>query len=144
MLELTERETIEDVDRLRQGLEACRALGVRIAADDVGAGNAGLRLLSLVTFDVVKIDLSLVQDALTNEPSAEILGALRDMASRRGAVVVAEGVETSAQLRLVKSVGIDAAQGYLLGRPGEALTVDSIDIQTLLETNRSARVSAAA
>jgi diguanylate cyclase (GGDEF)-like protein len=144
VLELTERETIEDIDRLRQGLEACRALGVRIAADDVGAGNAGLRLLSLVAFDVVKIDLSLVQDALTNEPSAEILNALRDMASRRGAVVIAEGVETSAQLRLVRSVGIDAAQGYLLGRPGEPLAAATIDIQTLLESNRVARIGAAA
>ena len=101
VLELTEREEIEDLARLRRGLEACRSLGVRVAADDVGAGNAGLRLLSLVPFDVVKIDLSLVQDAVTHETSAEILATLRDLATRRGAVVVAEGLETQQQLKLV-------------------------------------------
>jgi EAL domain-containing protein (putative c-di-GMP-specific phosphodiesterase class I) len=132
VLELTEREEIEDLARLRRGLEACRALGVRVAADDVGAGNAGLRLLSLVPFDVVKIDLSLVQDAVTHETSAEILATLRDLATRRGAVVVAEGLETQQQLRLVLAAGIDAGQGYLLGRPGEATDAQPVDMQALL------------
>ncbi len=132
VLELTEREEIEDLARLRRGLEACRALGVRVAADDVGAGNAGLRLLSLVPFDVVKIDLSLVQDAVTHETSAEILATLRDLATRRGAVVVAEGLETQQQLKLVLAAGIDAGQGYLLGRPGEATDAQPIDMQALL------------
>ncbi|HEX7471511.1 MAG TPA: EAL domain-containing protein [Candidatus Limnocylindrales bacterium] len=132
VLELTEREEIEDLARLRRGLEACRALGVRVAADDVGAGNAGLRLLSLVPFDVVKIDLSLVQDAVTHETSAEILATLRDLATRRGAVVVAEGLETQQQLKLVLAAGIDAGQGYLLGRPGEATDAQPIDMERLL------------
>ena len=132
VLELTEREEIEDLARLRRGLEACRALGVRVAADDVGAGNAGLRLLSLVPFDVVKIDLSLVQDAVTHETSAEILATLRDLATRRGAVVVAEGLETQQQLKLVLAAGIDAGQGYLLGRPGEATDAQPVDMQALL------------
>lgn len=132
VLELTEREEIEDLARLRRGLEACRALGVRVAADDVGAGNAGLRLLSLVPFDVVKIDLSLVQDAVTHETSAEVLATLRDLATRRGAVVVAEGLETQQQLRLVLAAGIDAGQGYLLGRPGEATDAHPVDMEHLL------------
>jgi diguanylate cyclase (GGDEF)-like protein len=132
VLELTEREEIEDLARLRRGLEACRSLGVRVAADDVGAGNAGLRLLSLVPFDVVKIDLSLVQDAVTHETSAEILATLRDLATRRGAVVVAEGLETQQQLKLVLAAGIDAGQGYLLGRPSEATDAQPIDMPALL------------
>jgi diguanylate cyclase (GGDEF)-like protein len=136
VLELTEREEIEDLARLRRGLEACRALGVRVAADDFGAGNAGLRLLSLVPFDVVKIDLSLVQDAVTHETSAEILATLRDLATRRGAVVVAEGLETQQQLKLVLAAGIDAGQGYLLGRPGEATDARPIDMQALLSADR--------
>jgi diguanylate cyclase (GGDEF)-like protein len=136
VLELTEREEIEDLARLRRGLEACRALGVRVAADDVGAGNAGLRLLSLVPFDVVKIDLSLVQDAVTHETSAEILATLRDLATRRGAVVVAEGLETQQQLKLVLAAGIDAGQGYLLGRPGDATDAQPVDMQALLSAER--------
>jgi diguanylate cyclase (GGDEF)-like protein len=136
VLELTEREEIEDLARLRRGLEACRSLGVRVAADDVGAGNAGLRLLSLVPFDVVKIDLSLVQDAVTHETSAEVLATLRDLATRRGAVVVAEGLETQQQLKLVLAAGIDAGQGYLLGRPSEATDGAPIDMQALLSAQK--------
>ena len=61
VLELTEREAIEDFGRLRANVDRLGAAGLRIAADDVGAGNAGLRLLSEIAFDIVKIDLSLVQ-----------------------------------------------------------------------------------
>jgi EAL domain-containing protein (putative c-di-GMP-specific phosphodiesterase class I) len=118
ILELTEREAIQDVERLRMGLDACRAMGVQIAADDVGAGNAGLRLLSQIKFDVVKIDLSLVQAGPNGEPVESVLRSLVDLANRWGALVVAEGVETPQQLRIVRDLEIGAAQGYLLARPG--------------------------
>jgi len=137
VLELTEREEVEDITRLRRNLEACRALGVRVAADDVGAGNSGLRLLSLVPFDVVKIDLSLVQDAATHQTSAEVLETLRELAQRRGAKVIAEGLETTQQLRTVIAAGIDAAQGYLLGRPGEAVDIGWLDIEALIASDRA-------
>ena len=61
VVELTEREEVEDLDKLRAALSALRRHGVRTAADDVGAGNAGLRLLSEVSFDIMKIDLTLVR-----------------------------------------------------------------------------------
>jgi diguanylate cyclase (GGDEF)-like protein len=61
ILELTEREAVREPERLRDALRGVQLGGVRVAADDVGAGNAGLRLLSQFQFDVVKIDLSLVQ-----------------------------------------------------------------------------------
>ena len=61
VLELTERETVGDIGRLRENVAACRAAGFRLAADDVGAGNAGLRLLGQIRFDIVKIHLGLVQ-----------------------------------------------------------------------------------
>ncbi|HEX2220960.1 MAG TPA: bifunctional diguanylate cyclase/phosphodiesterase [Candidatus Limnocylindria bacterium] len=117
VLELTEREPIRDLERLRRNLHACQAAGIRVAADDVGAGNAGLRLLSLVQFDIVKIDLSLVHEGAVIPASMAVLRSLHDMAAQWKAVVVAEGVETAAQLNLVRSIGINAAQGYLLGRP---------------------------
>ena len=131
VLELTEREAVEDLERLRHNLEGLRALGVRVAADDVGAGNAGLRLLSLVPFDVVKIDLSLVQDAATRQTSAEILETLQELASRRGAMVIAEGLETAHQLKVVRAAHIEAAQGYLLGRPAEAVEAVDVDLDDL-------------
>ena len=117
VLELTEREAVEDIGRLRRAVEACRVAGIRVAADDVGAGNAGLRLLSQLRFDIVKIDLSLVQGGALHDTSLEIVRTLRDLADRWGALVMAEGIETPAQLDFVRSLGIGAGQGYLLGRP---------------------------
>jgi diguanylate cyclase (GGDEF)-like protein len=131
VLELTEREAVEDVERLRRAVEACRVAGIKVAADDVGAGNAGLRLLSQLRFDIVKIDLSLVQGGAVRETSLEILKTLRDLADRWGALVVAEGIETPQQLDVVRSLGIGAGQGYLLGRPTDRPSTDPIDLAGL-------------
>ena len=128
VLELTERDAVEDVDRVRRAVEACRVAGVRVAADDIGAGNAGLRLLSQLRFDIVKIDLSLVQGGAVHEASLEVLRTLRDLADRWGALVVAEGIETPAQLAVVRSLGIGAGQGYLLGRPTDRPSTAPIDL----------------
>ena len=131
VLELTERDAVEDVDRVRRAAEACREAGIRLAADDIGAGNAGLRLLSQIKFDIVKIDLSLVQGGAVHETSLEVLRTLRDLADRWGALVVAEGIETPGQLEVVRSLGIGAGQGYLLGRPTDRPSTAPIDLDGL-------------
>lgn len=131
VIELTEREEIEDLSRLKANLERVRAAGFRIAADDVGAGNAGLRLLSEIAFDVVKVDLSLVQKGLLQESSLAVLRGLREMARRSGASVVAEGVETPEQLVALRRLGITSAQGYLLGRPADRPATGQVDLDTL-------------
>jgi diguanylate cyclase (GGDEF)-like protein len=117
VLELTEREPIEDVEKVRLTLEACRHAGIRIAADDVGAGNAGLRLLSELRFDLIKVDLGLVQRSPTSAASSAVIESVVALASRTGALVVGEGVEETAQLAKLGALGVSAAQGYLLGRP---------------------------
>jgi EAL domain-containing protein (putative c-di-GMP-specific phosphodiesterase class I) len=131
VLELTERDAVEDVARVRRAADACRVAGIRLAADDIGAGNAGLRLLSQLKFDIVKIDLSLVQGGAVHDASLEVLRTLRDLADRWGALVVAEGIETPAQLEIVRSLGIGAGQGYLLGRPTDRPSTDPIDLEGL-------------
>jgi len=128
VVELTEREAIEDLSRLKANLERVRAAGMRIAADDVGAGNAGLRLLSEIAFDIVKVDLSLVQRGVLQESSLAVLRGLREMARRSGATVVAEGVETPEQLVALRRLGITAAQGYLLGRPNDRADASPVDL----------------
>ncbi len=130
ILELTEREAVRDPERLRTAVLAVQHAGVRVAADDVGAGNAGLRLLSLFRFDVVKIDLSLVQGARQDQ-TLSILTSLVQMADRWGALTIAEGVETAAQLRTIRRLGIAAGQGYLLGRPGPDRDLSWIDLESL-------------
>jgi diguanylate cyclase (GGDEF)-like protein len=131
VIELTERESVEDTARLQTNLAAVQRAGMRIAADDVGAGNAGLRLLSQLRFDVVKIDLALVQEGSERDSSRAVLRSLRDLASRWGASVIAEGIETVSQLRTVRELGLSAGQGYLLARPMTEPTMMTIDIAAL-------------
>jgi EAL domain-containing protein (putative c-di-GMP-specific phosphodiesterase class I) len=113
-------------------IAAFQAAGVRVAIDDVGAGNAGLRLLSQVRFDVVKIDLSLVQAGARQAPSLEVLRSIADLARRWNAETIAEGVETAAQLRLVRDLRLTAGQGYLLGRPAASPDGMAVDLSALL------------
>jgi diguanylate cyclase (GGDEF)-like protein len=140
VLELTEREEVEDLDQLRKNVEACRRAGFRLAADDVGAGNAGLRLLSEISFDTVKIDLSLVQGGILHDPSHAVLRAIQELAAQWAATVVAEGVETPQQLAVIRKLGIAAGQGYLLGRPSKERTAEPIDLDALTGAPWLARV----
>jgi EAL domain-containing protein (putative c-di-GMP-specific phosphodiesterase class I) len=103
-----------------------------LAADDVGAGNAGLRLLSEIHFDIVKIDLSLVQGGILHDPSYAVLRALQELTATWHATIVAEGVETAEQLAAIRSLGMNAGQGYLLGRPNRNRRVAAVDIEALL------------
>ena len=131
IVELTEREAITDLDRLRRNVASLQRAGVRLAADDVGAGNAGLRLLSQVRFDIMKIDLSLVQDGAQHDSSRAVVRSLMDLAARQGAVAIAEGLETAEQLRSLRELGITTGQGFLLGRPSPNLGLASVDIEAL-------------
>ncbi|MEW5990759.1 MAG: bifunctional diguanylate cyclase/phosphodiesterase [Chloroflexota bacterium] len=131
LLELTERDAIRDIDRLRTAIMALQDAGIRVAADDVGAGNAGLRLLSQFRFDAVKIDLSLVHGGARQDQTLSVLTSLVQLARRWGALTIAEGVETPDQLRMIRQLDIDAGQGYLLGRPGGILTSETVDLEAL-------------
>ena len=137
VLEITEREAIEDLGRLRENLERCRAEGIRIAADDVGAGNAGLRLLSEIRFDIVKIDLSLVQRGALRDSALAVLRAIRDIGHQSGAVVVAEGIESADQLEVVRALDLVAGQGYLLGMPEDEIDAESLDLDSLLAAHEA-------
>jgi diguanylate cyclase (GGDEF)-like protein len=131
VLELTERESLEDIEHLVRAVDSLRAAGMKIAADDVGAGNAGLRLLAQLRFDIVKIDLSLVQGGAVRATSLEVVRTLKDLADRWGALVIAEGLETPEQLQFVRTLGIRAGQGYLLGPPTDTPSTEPIDLERL-------------
>jgi len=118
VIELTEHQPLHDLERARSRIAACRRAGIRFAADDIGAGNAGLRLLSEIEFDVLKVDLSLIQRSESERPSTAVVGSVVELAARTGALVVAEGIERSVQLTPLLRLGITAGQGFYLGRPG--------------------------
>jgi diguanylate cyclase (GGDEF)-like protein len=118
VVELTEHASVRDMPLLRTKLEACQRAGIRVAADDLGAGNAGLRLLSELRFDVLKVDVNLVQRSAPGALSSAIVSSVVDLAARTGALVIAEGIEDETQLGQVVALRVAAGQGYLLGRPG--------------------------
>jgi len=118
VIELTEQQPIADIEQVRHKLDACRRAGMRLAADDLGAGNAGLRLLSDLRFDVVKVDLGLVQRSSPGAPSSAVVESIVAFASRTGALVIGEGVEYEEQVEQLTQLGVTAAQGYLFSRPG--------------------------
>jgi diguanylate cyclase (GGDEF)-like protein len=132
VIELTEREAVEDLGRLQRTVASLRRHEVRIAIDDVGAGNAGLRLFSEIDFDIMKIDLSLVRAGATHEPSEAVLRTLGTFARERGHRIVAEGIESSDLLEAVLELRYDSGQGYLLGRPEPKLVTDSVALFDLL------------
>jgi EAL domain-containing protein (putative c-di-GMP-specific phosphodiesterase class I) len=118
VIELTEHQPIVDLERVRLKLDTCRAAGIRVAADDLGSGNSGLKLLSDLHFDVVKVDLGLIQRSSNSAASSAVVESIVAFAVRTGALVIGEGVEREEQVEQLTALGVTAAQGYLFSRPG--------------------------
>jgi EAL domain-containing protein (putative c-di-GMP-specific phosphodiesterase class I) len=119
VLELNERMPFPDVDTFRSVRGAAREHGLRFALDDVGAGYAGLAALALVEPEFVKIDLGLIRDCDQDVVRQTIVRSLVHFADDTGSRVIAEGVETLAELETLQALGVRLVQGYLTGPPTE-------------------------
>lgn len=117
VVEVTERSLVEDPAALVAEVAAMREIGVGVALDDVGAVPASLALLPFLEPDVIKLDLALVQGQ-TDASIASISSAVRADAERRGAVILAEGIETDEHVARALVLGARLGQGWLFGRPG--------------------------
>jgi len=117
IFEVVETEKVDDTNHLASILNEYRKSGFRVALDDVGSGFAGLMMLADLNPDLIKIDRELVQGAAKSEMHRIIVRALVQIAKASGCLILAEGVETEAELTLMKSFGVDLFQGFLLGRP---------------------------
>jgi EAL domain-containing protein (putative c-di-GMP-specific phosphodiesterase class I) len=117
VLEITESLLMEDRPQAVQTLCQLRALGMRLSVDDFGTGYSSLSRLNTLPIDEVKIDKSFVGQIGEGGAGDTIVRATVAMAHGLGLRVVAEGVETAAQLEALRMVACDEAQGYLLGRP---------------------------
>jgi EAL domain-containing protein (putative c-di-GMP-specific phosphodiesterase class I) len=104
-------------------LARLRAAGVAIAIDDFGTGHSSLRMLAGLPIDVLKIDGSFVRDLVNNRNHRLIVQTTIGLAASLGLRTVAEGVETAEQLALLKELGCDSVQGYLISRPVDASSV---------------------
>ncbi|MDP9085762.1 MAG: EAL domain-containing protein [Pseudomonadota bacterium] len=106
-----------NVDHLRGIVRTYRELGFTSAIDDFGTGNAGLALLAEIQPDVVKLDMEIVRGVDSNTPRQAIVEAMVGLCRRLRISLIAEGIETDAELRMLRGLGVRLAQGYLLGRP---------------------------
>ena len=119
VIEITEQEAVEDYDELRNHLAPWLAQGVRFAVDDTGAGYSSLRHVIELEPDFLKLDRELVRDVDRDRNRLALIRAVVAFASEVGTSVIAEGVETQAELDTLREAEVHLVQGYLLARPGE-------------------------
>jgi len=117
-LEITETALVRDFNRALAMLRQIKAIGIRIAMDDFGTGYSSLSNLRAFPFDKIKIDGSFIKSVNSNSQAATIVRAVLGLGRGLGLPVLAEGVETDAELRFLQNESCDEVQGYLLGRPG--------------------------
>jgi sensor c-di-GMP phosphodiesterase-like protein len=117
VLEVTERDPIENFTATRQTIAALQGLGVRIAIDDVGTGHSGLSYMLKLGVDIIKIDKMFVDAIDTDRNSTTIVETLIDLATNMRMDVVAEGVETFEQVTHLRELGVRSVQGYVFAPP---------------------------
>ncbi|KAA2212758.1 EAL domain-containing protein [Teichococcus oryzae] len=118
IFEFTENEAMQDPAHLLRILACYREIGFRTAIDDFGAGHSGLTLLADFQPDAVKLDMALVRGVDQDSRRRSIIRHMVSLCADLGCDVVAEGIETEAEFRVLQDLGIMLFQGYLIGRPG--------------------------
>lgn len=125
-IEVTETAVINRRETAIANLESMRRQGVHISLDDFGTGYASLSYLRDLPITHIKIDRSFTAGLTTDPHDATIIESTIDLAHGLGRSVIAEGVETADQLKLLKGFGCDEAQGFYLGHPQPADEIDRI------------------
>ena len=118
IFEVSEQEKVTDTGHLLRIFQAYRAMGFAVAIDDFGAGHAGLSLLADLPVDLVKLDMGLVRGCDGDRARRIILASVVRACGELGVQVIAEGIETAAELATLREIGITLVQGFLLARPG--------------------------
>jgi len=121
VFEVVESEFVADRDHLAKVLEQYRADGYGVALDDFGAGHGSLNLLAALRPDFIKLDIGLVREVVTDRVRAGLVGTMVKVARDAGVEIIAEGVEQVETALLLTGLGIHLMQGYLFGRPSNAL-----------------------
>lgn len=116
-VEITESATMDDPEMTLKTLEQMHELKLHLYIDDFGTGHSNLGQLRRLPIDAVKIDKSFIDNILSNDDDAEIVTAIINLAHALKLRVVSEGIETKAQLSLLRALGCDEIQGYLISKP---------------------------
>jgi EAL domain-containing protein (putative c-di-GMP-specific phosphodiesterase class I) len=132
IFEFTEQEEMSDTEHVANIVATYQAMGFGTALDDFGAGHAGLGLLARFQPDHIKLDMELVRGIDSSLPRRVIVEGIVRMCAALGITLIAEGIETEAELAALRSLGIRYVQGFLLARPGfETLPAVRLDPSVL-------------
>lgn len=138
VLEITEQEAVSNYKLFRTAIDHYRSKGFRIAIDDFGAGYGGLKMLSVLEPDFVKIDRHFFKDSPKGNINFNLIDSIATACHRIGIEVIAEGIEYEKDLRICREIGIDLVQGYLIARPSADLVTTA---QLNIPENNSSRQS---
>ena len=119
IIEVTENQRVIDLATMREAVVYYRSLGFEVAIDDLGEGFSSLRLWSELRPEFVKIDKHFIHDVSKDSLKLEFVRAIQQIAGCCGSRVIAEGIETRQDFRVVRDMGIAYGQGFLIGRPSE-------------------------
>jgi diguanylate cyclase (GGDEF)-like protein len=131
-LEVTETLLVGDPGKALATLHELQGMGVHIACDDFGTGYSSFSYLQKLAFNRIKIDKSFVQELGVTQSALRIVQAILAMAHSLGMDVTAEGVETEGQFSILRELGCDEIQGFLLGRPAPAETISTALCATVM------------
>ena len=130
VIELTEREELPDLGKARDILSGLQERGYKVALDDAGTGYSGLSYMQKLGADVIKIDKLFVDSVLTERSARVLEELLVNLARELGMTTVAEAIETREQADLLRDLGVDQGQGYLVSPP-----VNGAQFQAMLDLN---------
>jgi EAL domain-containing protein (putative c-di-GMP-specific phosphodiesterase class I) len=140
VVEFTERELAARPADVLAAVGWLRERGVGIALDDVGIDERSLALMPFLAPDVIKLDMSLVQQRGTSKATARVLNAVAAEAERSGATLLAEGIETEEHLARARAIGATLGQGWLFGRPGPLAPIPMVADRIRLRRSGTAPV----
>jgi EAL domain-containing protein (putative c-di-GMP-specific phosphodiesterase class I) len=125
-IEVTESTLADNPREVNALLDSLRAMGVRVSIDDFGTGYSSMSVLGELPTDALKIDRSFVTECASQRTSRSVVEAIVSIAHVLGKVTIAEGVETTGQVRTLRQLGCDYAQGYLFAKPVSAEDLPAI------------------
>ena len=126
IVEITESAMMNDIDAAVRELRSLKALGLRIAIDDFGTGYSSLAYLQRLPIDILKIDRSFVAALSGDIESVTLVNAIIRMAEALGHTTIAEGIERATQDTILRQLGCHLGQGYLLGAPLDAASMETV------------------
>jgi diguanylate cyclase (GGDEF)-like protein len=133
-VEITEGSAIVDVPGAVEQLDVLRSSGIEVDLDDFGTGYSSLTMLHVLPLSAVKIDRTFIDCVDRSNADALMIGGVIDAAHALGLTVIAEGVERQEQLDVLRQLGCDEAQGFLISRPVTARGIDSMAVRTIEST----------